>query len=350
MISKIFSGDKSQMNYYVRIGSKAFGPFPEQDVLNLIAQERINKSSLISTNGMNWRTAGEYPEFFPKEEELPPPQEEEFNPFSTIWDSPFTQDFNDTPAAENTPVVEPKIWYVSRDGRQGLGPYATQTIINMLQQKQLTAESYVWKQGEQARFFSQEPFFHMFLYPKKNSDEKLPFWKSNAVSKEGKKIAVTYTVYIFSYLGTAVFALLGLLFLLPGLVFQIGDLMTTACVFLFLALVGCNVCSVISLILLYHFWVAVQPYGARTTPGKAIGFCFIPFFNLYWIFVCYCSLAQDMNRFLAEGGEETRASEGLALVYCIILVIPFLPLIAVLAFQPLVNASFKRAALALTER
>jgi hypothetical protein len=36
---------------------------------------------------------------------------------------------------------------------------------------------------------------------------------------------------------------------------------------------------------LYRAWKCLQPGGlARTTPGKAIGFLFIPFFNLYWIF------------------------------------------------------------------
>lgn len=49
--------------------------------------------------------------------------------------------------------------------------------------------------------------------------------------------------------------------------------------------------------LLYRCWMIIQDGEARTTPGRAVGFLFVPFFNLYWIHVVTVGLAEDMNRY-----------------------------------------------------
>lgn len=49
--------------------------------------------------------------------------------------------------------------------------------------------------------------------------------------------------------------------------------------------------AILNAVLLYQCWAALpEPYRA-TTPGKAVGFLFIPIFNLYWMFVCWPKLA-----------------------------------------------------------
>jgi len=76
---------------------------------------------------------------------------------------------------------------------------------------------------------------------------------------------------------------------------------------------------VISYILLYRFWCVIQDGAARTTPGKAVGFCFIPFFNLYWIYVAIVGLAEDMNAYRAQWNiEGPRVNEGLALTWFVL--------------------------------
>ena len=65
------------------------------------------------------------------------------------------------------------------------------------------------------------------------------------------------------------------------------------------------ICMIVSIvmasILLYRFWNIIQSGSRkRTTPGKAVGFCFIPFFNIYWIYVAYVGLARDMNLYCEE--------------------------------------------------
>ena len=44
-------------------------------------------------------------------------------------------------------------------------------------------------------------------------------------------------------------------------------------------------------------WAAIQDGYARTTPGKAIGFMFIPFFNIYWMFQAIWGYSKDYNNF-----------------------------------------------------
>lgn len=71
----------------------------------------------------------------------------------------------------------------------------------------------------------------------------------------------------------------------------------------------------------YRAWVCLQPGGlARSTPGKAIGFLFIPFFNYYWIFQAFNGLAKDWNRTVSTYSDlklAPRLSEGVFLTFCI---------------------------------
>jgi hypothetical protein len=72
-------------------------------------------------------------------------------------------------------------------------------------------------------------------------------------------------------------------------------------------------------ILLYRQWDLLQGHGARVTPGKAVGFGFIPFYCFYWWFVAYAGLATDTNKYLsARGIASTRMSFGLAITDCVL--------------------------------
>jgi len=71
----------------------------------------------------------------------------------------------------------------------------------------------------------------------------------------------------------------------------------------------------------YWLWKLIPADIARTTPGKAVGLFFIPFFNFYWVFVSCLGLSTDMNSTLRQRGIQFRVSEGLALVLCICFII-----------------------------
>jgi hypothetical protein len=86
-----------------------------------------------------------------------------------------------------------------------------------------------------------------------------------------------------------------------------------------LSLPALIVTTVFWCILLYRHWSMLQGHGARTTPGKAVGFGFIPFYCFYWWFVAYAGLAKDNNRYLDQAGiTSARMSYGFAVTYCIL--------------------------------
>ncbi len=60
---------------------------------------------------------------------------------------------------------------------------------------------------------------------------------------------------------------------------------------------------VCQLIFLYQMWKLVQTSDLpikKPTPGKAIGFWFIPFFGLYWMFIVWRNLALHVNHLVGQ--------------------------------------------------
>ena len=92
------------------------------------------------------------------------------------------------------------------------------------------------------------------------------------------------------------------------------------------------VAAIFGYVLLYKAWQAIQDGQPRTTPGKAVGFLFIPFFNFYWMFVAYLGWAKDYNAYIStKGFNLTKMPEGLFLAFPIIVLcsgIPYLGSVA----------------------
>jgi len=105
------------------------------------------------------------------------------------------------------------------------------------------------------------------------------------------------------------------------------------------------VATVFWCILLYRQWFLLQGHGARVTPGKAVGFGFIPFFCFYWWFVAYAGLATDTNNYLRSAGiNSTRMSFGLAVTDCILGIlactIGLVPVVGALIALPMMIIGF----------
>jgi hypothetical protein len=81
---------------------------------------------------------------------------------------------------------------------------------------------------------------------------------------------------------------------------------------------------------IYRAWKCLQAGAPRTSPGKAVGMLFIPFFNLYWIFVAIAGLPKDWNRIVASYDDlktAPRLSETVFLLMCIGAFVPPLGLV-----------------------
>ena len=95
--------------------------------------------------------------------------------------------------------------------------------------------------------------------------------------------------------------------------------------FLFSGLFGC--------LILHKLWSLIPAHKAKTTPDKAVGFLFVPFFNFYWNFVAIHGLAKALN---AESGRRS-VSEVACFIYCYLLVVA--PLVAIIEDQSWILAT-----------
>lgn len=113
---------------------------------------------------------------------------------------------------------------------------------------------------------------------------------------------------------------------------------------------------VLFLIILYRNWQLIQDGYARTTPGKAVGFLFIPFFNLYWIFEAYSGLVKDTNAYINRHALPIKMQdEGIATAYCVLTLLMLVPwldalaAIALLVIQIIMAKNFRDSAVALIQ-
>lgn len=93
--------------------------------------------------------------------------------------------------------------------------------------------------------------------------------------------------------------------------------------------------AVIEMVLLYKAWAAIRPVNPRMTPGKAVGFSFIPFYNLYWLFPAFWGLAKDYNSYINKtGAADYRLNEGMFVTYCILVLSMLIPIAGYLTLIP----------------
>ena len=101
---------------------------------------------------------------------------------------------------------------------------------------------------------------------------------------------------------------------------------------LLLGMALASIAAIIGYVILYKAWQAIQDGQPRTTPGKAVGYLFIPFFNIYWMFIAYWGWAKDCNAYIsAKGLSLTPLSEKLYLTLPIIVLCGAVPYVGSVA-------------------
>ncbi len=158
---------------------------------------------------------------------------------------------------------------------------------------------------------------------------------------ESKKLSKT--VYVYCWAATqiiaGVFGLLGLMLALRKTAnatllatFAAGD------VFL--------ICSVvIELMLYYKMWSDIQDGKASVSPAKAVGFLFIPVFNIYWALCMITGFAEDYDAFIRR---HSVTPKNLPLVLLLVYAVTFIlsamlvtiPFVCVFAFAGLIRKAF----------
>lgn len=100
-------------------------------------------------------------------------------------------------------------------------------------------------------------------------------------------------------------------------------------VVMILALLQFTVVSVIyTFLMLARMWGAIQDGQTSVTVGKAIGYLFIPFFNLYWIFKAWGVFPAEYNRYVERYGLNVpRLGNAAFVAYPVLLLLGVIPLI-----------------------
>lgn len=95
---------------------------------------------------------------------------------------------------------------------------------------------------------------------------------------------------------------------------------------------------IMHLVVLYRHWAVIQKIDSPSaTPGSAVGFLFIPAFNLYWIFIAFYKLSVDQQRFVKRYGINVRKqpAPGLALAAVICRLVPYVGLLTFFILGPI---------------
>jgi hypothetical protein len=126
-------------------------------------------------------------------------------------------------------------------------------------------------------------------------------------------------LYFGLYLIAKVFSLF---FLIGPLTWSMGDFQEGDFTFLLISRIFDILAFVVLAVLVYKMWIAIPANQSRTTPAKAVGFLFIPIFNLYWWFQALWGWSQDWNNYASKSKSSlNRVSEVLPLTIAILLFI-----------------------------
>lgn len=88
--------------------------------------------------------------------------------------------------------------------------------------------------------------------------------------------------------------------------------------------------EILGLVFCYKMWASIQDGHARTSPGKAIGFLFIPLFNVYWVFQVIWGFSKDYNAYVDRYAINTKKlAEGLFLACCILPFTAWIPFLGI---------------------
>lgn len=156
-------------------------------------------------------------------------------------------------------------------------------------------------------------------YNKMTDTGKEPVPAEVSAEKQVESKKSLKTLYVYCWAGTRIIA--GLVCAL-GLLLAIKRGVDSALIATFAAgdvlLIGS---VLIELAMIYKMWAAIQDGNASVSPAKAVGFLFVPVFNIYWALYMFTGFAEDYNSFVGRHKVKTK---DLPLVLFLIYAVMFL--------------------------
>jgi hypothetical protein len=198
------------------------------------------------------------------------------------------------------------MWYYSVQNQQA-GPVDEETIKGLISAKTIESKTLVWKKGMETWLPADATSLAAFLPAAEKALAQVPPPVIQNVVKtpemEVKELNDLFTWYWICLVAS---------------VFTFG-LSAIASMVLFY-------------IIVYKSWKLIQDGHARTSAGKAVGFQFIPFFNLYWVFEAFPGFFKDANAYIQRYNLPIKAQDdGLATAYCVLSLLCIVPYLNILA-------------------
>ena len=169
-------------------------------------------------------------------------------------------------------------------------------------------------------------------------------------AKEGKpgskavpKTVLSKAVFVYCWTGVRIIA--GILAAL-GLMLVIRKEGHSTLIEIFAAADVFLICSVaIEMLLFYKMWAAIQDDKTSISPAKAVGFLFIPVFNIYWALLMVTGFAEDYNSFILRRAIKAKdLSLALFLIYAFAFILSAIvlttPMMGIFAFVGLISRAF----------
>lgn len=173
-----------------------------------------------------------------------------------------------------------------------------------------------------------------------------PAESAKGVSPEPKaasRTVLSKTVFVYCWMGVRIIAgVLGAL----GLILAIQKGAHSTLIATFAAADVFLIGSVaIELMLFYKMWAAIKDSQTSISPAKAVGFLFIPVFNIYWALLMITGFAEDYNSFIQRRAIKARnLSLTLFLIYAFAFILAATvlttPMIFVFAFLGRISGAF----------
>jgi predicted Zn finger-like uncharacterized protein len=115
-------------------------------------------------------------------------------------------------------------------------------------------------------------------------------------TQAASKIVLSKT--LFAYCWTAVRIVTGALGILGVVMAMRGGSQSTLIMIFAAADIFLIGSIAIEYMLFYKMWAAIKDNQTSISPGKAVGFLFIPVFNIYWALLMVTGFAEDYNSFI----------------------------------------------------
>ena len=251
--------------FYVERGGLAFGPFSPEKIREMLASGTITEETRLSRDRSVWKTADEF-------SELRPPQQARQSdsvPSGAAYPPPSAPPvYSSSASSPLEPEVQPPP--IQRDARPESAPrksvYGKKASLN-----DKLRNRYIWSLW---CFILSWCFFTLILF--------LSYLHgSEGLSELQSRIFDTF-----------LFVLVGLL---PVLIL---------------------IYAIETFMFLHGMWRSIPKEFARTTPDVAVGFLFVPFWRVYWLFVVLVDAAKGINAALFHRGladyRSPQVSTGLA--------------------------------------